>query len=101
MMLMHQRYTFRVEYHKGSTLLIADTLSRAPLLTTAHNPTHDEMVYRVDFEADNPDLSGFHDATLQDIKAAALTDPEQVEVQALIITGWPTNKTSVPDLAKP
>ena len=71
MMLILQRYTFRVEYRKGSTLLIADTLSRAPLPTTAHNPVHDEMVYRVDFEADNPDLSGFHDATLQDIRAAA------------------------------
>ncbi len=100
-MQMLQRHTFRVEYHKGSTLLIADTLCRAPLLTTVYNPTHQEMVYRVDFEADNPDLSGFHDATLQDIKATALTDPEQVEVQALITTGWPTNKSSVPDLAKP
>ena len=99
MMLILQRYTFRVEYRKGSTLLIADTLSRAPLRTTAHNPVHNEMVYRVDFEADNPDLSGFHDATLQDIRAAALTDPEQIEVQALVTTGWPASKASVPDLA--
>ena len=29
------------------------------------------------------------------------TDPEQIEVQALVTTGWPASKTSVPDLAKP
>ena len=36
MMLSLQRYTFHVEYQKGSTLHITDTLSRAPLLTTSH-----------------------------------------------------------------
>ena len=97
MMLLLQCYAFTVEYRKGPTLHIADTLSRAPLPTTTHNPVHDEMVYRVDLEADNPDLSGFHDATLQDIKAAALTDPEQIELQALVTSGWPANKVSVPD----
>ena len=34
MMITLQRYTFHVEYHKGTTLHIADTLSRAPLLKT-------------------------------------------------------------------
>jgi hypothetical protein len=85
-----------VEYHKGSTLLLADTLSRAPLPATTHKPVHNEMVYRVDFEADNPDLSGFQDATLQEIRAAALTDTEQIEVQALVESGWPAQKVSVP-----
>ena len=101
MMLALQRYTFKVEYHKGSTLLIADTLSRAPLPTSSHKPVHDEMVYRVEIEADTPDLSGFQDATLQDIRATAVTDPELIEIQALIESGWPTPKTSVPQLARP
>ena len=100
MMLAVQRYTFKVEYRKGSTLLIADTLSHAPLPITSHKPVHDEMVYRVEFEGNKPDLSGFHDATLQDIKAAALTDPELIEVQALVESGWPARKTSVPYLAR-
>ena len=71
MMLTLQRYTFKVEYCKGSTLLIADTLSCAPLPITSPKPVHDEMVYRVEFEGNKPDLSGLHDPTLQDIKAAA------------------------------
>ncbi|CAB4011729.1 Hypothetical predicted protein [Paramuricea clavata] len=53
------------------------------------------MVYRVDFEADNPDLSCFQDATLQEIRAAVLTDPEKIEVQALVESGWPAQKVSV------
>ena len=96
MMPTLQRYTFKVEYHKGSTLLIADALSRAPLPTSSHKPVHDEMVYHVKLEADTPDLSGFQDRTLQDIRATAVTDPELTEVQALIESGRPT---SVPQLA--
>ncbi|CAB4038220.1 Hypothetical predicted protein, partial [Paramuricea clavata] len=99
MMVTLQRYTFKVEYHKGSTLLLADTLSRAPLPATTHKPVHNEMVYRVDFEADNPELSGFQDA-LQEIRAAALTDPKQIEVQALVESGWPAQKISVPVAAQ-
>ena len=45
MMLALQRYSFHVEYHKGSSLLIADTLSRDPLPTTSHKTVHEELVY--------------------------------------------------------
>jgi len=67
MMLTLQRYLFQVEYRKGSSLLIADTLSRAPLPETTHKGVHDELVYRVEFEGNNPELSGFQDATVQEI----------------------------------
>ena len=63
-MLTLQRYSFTVEYRKGSSLLIADTLSRAPLPETTHGHLHDELVYRVEFEDNNPELSGFQDATV-------------------------------------
>ena len=78
MILTLQRYTFRVEYRKGSSLHIADTFSRAPLPTTSHKPVRDELVYRVQFVSINPDLSGFYDATLQDIRTAASQDPEHL-----------------------
>ena len=54
MMLTLQRYTFTVEYRKGSTLHIADTLSRAPLPITSHKQVQDELVYRVELEAEHP-----------------------------------------------
>ena len=100
-MLTLQRYTFRVEYHKGSSLHIADTLSRAPLPTTSHKPVHDELVYRVHFESLYLDLSGFYDATLQDIRTAASQDPEQIILHSLIGMGWPDDKAAVPELARP
>ena len=86
-MLMFQCYTFTVEYRKGSTLHIADTLSRAPLPITSHKQVQDELVYRLELEAELPDLSGFQDATLQEIRVAALTDPEQRTLRSLVEAG--------------
>lgn len=101
MMLTLQRYTFTVEYRKGPTLLIADTLSQAPLPITSHKQVHDELVYRVELEAEHPKLSGFQDATLQEIRVAALTDPEQTTLRSLVEAGWPNDKAAVPELARP
>jgi len=101
MMLALQRYTFHVEYHKGSALHIADTLSQAPLPITSHKQLHDHLVYRVEFESNNPDLSGFQDNTLRDIRTAARTDPEQIILQSLISRGWPNDKAAVSELARP
>ena len=101
MMLSLQRYTFTVVYQKGSSLHLADTLSRAPLPTTLHKQLYDEMVYRVEFEAVKPDLSYFQDATLQDIRTAASSDPELTLLSSLVESGWPHDKPAVPSLAKP
>ena len=101
MMLTLQRYSFQVEYRKGSSLLIADTLSRAPLPETTHKGVHDELVYRVEFEGNNPELSGFQDATVQEIRTEANTDPEQKALRTLIETGWPNDKAAVPVLVHP
>lgn len=84
MMLSLQRYSFCVEYYKGVSLHIADTLSQAPLSTTSHKQMHDEFVYRTELEFNSPDLSGFQDATLQDIRAASSTDPELVVLRRFI-----------------
>ena len=101
MMLTLQRYTFTVEYCKGSTLHIAKTLSRAPLPITSHKQDQDELVYRVELEAEHPDLSGFQDATLQEIRVAALTDPRERALQSLVEDGWPNNQPAVPELERP
>lgn len=87
MILALQRYSFDVEYRKGSSLHIADTLSQAPLPTTSHKQAHDELVYRVKFESTTPDLSGFQDATPRDIRAAASSDPENIALHPLVLTG--------------
>ena len=101
MILALQWYSFRVEYLKGFSVHIADTLSQAPLPTTSHKQVHDELVYRVEFESTTPQLSGFQYATLQDIRAAASSDPKQIALHALVLTGWPNDKLAVPELALP
>ena len=101
MMLTLQRYSFTVEYREGSSLLIADTLSRAPLPETTHGHLHDELVYRVEFEDNNPELSNFQDATIQEIRTEASTDPEQIALRTFVETGWPNDKASVPVLIHP
>ena len=101
MMLSLQRYTFNVEYCTGSSLLIADTLSRAPLPTSSHQKLRDELVFLVELETTKPDLSRFRDATLQDIRTAASSDPELMLLSSLIQSGWPHNKSRVPPLAQP
>ena len=41
----------------------------------------------MEFESNNPDLSAFHDATLQDIRTGASTDPEQTIPPLYLIQG--------------
>ena len=93
MMLTLQRYLFSVEYRKGSSLHIADTVSRAPLLETTHGRIHDELVYRVEFEENSPELSDLKYPTVQEIRAEASTDPEQRALRTFIETGWPNYHT--------
>ena len=50
MMLSLQRYSFRMEYHKGALLHIADALLRAPLSAKSHRQVHDGLVYRTELE---------------------------------------------------
>ena len=82
------------EYRKGSSLHIADSLSRTPLATTFHKQVHDEVAYRVEFESTTPDLPGFRDTTLRYIRAAASLDPDQIALHS-----WPNEVVAV--LAQP
>ena len=95
MMLSLQRYTFNVEYRKGSSLLIAYTLSRAPLPTSSHKQLKDELVFRVELETTNPDLSLFQHTTLQDIKTATSSDSELMLLSSIIQSSWPHNMSRV------
>ncbi|XP_044181741.1 uncharacterized protein K02A2.6-like [Acropora millepora] len=58
-------------------------------------------LYRVEFENNNPELSGFQDATVQEIRTEASTDPEQKALRTFVETGWPNDKASVPVLIHP
>ncbi|CAH3019332.1 unnamed protein product [Porites evermanni] len=93
MILALQWYSFRVEYQKGFSIHIADTLSQAPLPTTSHKQVHDDPLHLT--------FPTFQDATFQDIRAAASSDPKQIALHPLVLTGWPNDKLAVPELALP
>lgn len=63
--------------------------------------TVNELVYRVEFERDFADLSGFSDITVQDIRLPAATDREQTELRTLVELGWRTDRASVHESVRP
>ena len=66
----------------------------------SHEPVN-YLVYRVQFQHDHPDLLGFSDVTLQDIRIAAATNREQTELRTLMESGWPTDKASATESVRP
>jgi len=93
MLMRLQRYQFTIQYKKGTTLHIADTLSR----TALPNPTHAKItgfeVFRLELENSYND----HNPRLTDVREQLLTtetqkDPTLTNLQHTITHGWPENK---------
>jgi transposase InsO family protein len=87
LLLRTQKYDFSLEYRPGSSIPIADALSRAPLGT---QPEQDiETVSNLTFSAINDSrLSEIRDATEQDESLRMLRD--------VVVKGWPQNKATLP-----
>lgn len=100
-MLRLQRYSFRVVYKPGASLVLADTLSRAPVSSQYHEAAHEDFVYRTELESDIPDMSQFQDCTLDQIQSHARNDPQYLILRPLVANGWPDSKAQVPPLARP
>ena len=100
-----QRWSSEVKYNKGAQRVIADTLSRAllPQLSTANLSR--EQIFRVDLEAMALDNSGISKVTRENLKkqTAMHMDPalQKLHASLLIMTSWPTVKTSVDPLVRP
>ena len=92
MMMRLQRYNIKVSYKKGTSLLLADTLSRAPLPTTNDSKQTNFEVFRTDIDnhPDNPRISS---QTLADIKASTANDPTMCTLNKIIINDWPSQKS--------
>ena len=100
MMMRLQRYNIKVSYKKGTSLLLADTLSRAPLPTTNDSKQTNFEVFRTDIDnhPDNPRISS---QTLADIKASTANDPTMCTLNKIIINGWPSQKSQLPKNLQP
>ena len=92
-----QRYSVRVVHRKGSSLVLANTLPRAPLnITNDASPTNFDLfrasVERQDLQPDTHLTS----ATAKAMRHATKTDPSMQQLVQMVTTGWPSSKASLP-----
>ena len=92
MMLKLQPYDFQLKHVKGKDLGLADCLSRFPVEKGSKLLDDELMVCRVECVGRNK-----HDEWLNATRA----DNVLVMVRKFIISGWPDEKSEVPDLVKP
>ena len=93
-----QRWSFDVSYRKETQQIIADTLSRAPLPLLSTANLSGEHIFRVELETMALDNSGISSVTLENLWAQTALDLVLQKLSLLIMTGWPTAKTSVDPL---
>ena len=96
MLLKLQRYTFTVVYWKGSTMWLADTLSRAalPSVTAVQVPKLEIFMTELEATTNKPDRVVDH--TFQLIRRATVEDAILSHIVPYIVHGWPEDKSELP-----
>ena len=79
---------------------MADTLSRAPLPQLSTADLSGEQIFRVELEAMALDNFGISKVTQETLQEQTAMDPALQKLSLLIMTGWPTVKTSVDPLVR-
>lgn len=95
MMLQLQRYKIHVVYKKGSTLHVADTLSRATLSHQNDSDEPDFNIFRIELEHDVPSNEGLTSLTLLQLRVQTLKDDDMQLLAKTIVTGWPSSKDNL------
>ena len=98
MMLFLQPYNFIVVYRKGSSLHLADTLSRVTCQDDAATPSIPEtfQVLRVHLSHLNPTSPSFTDETREQLRRATASCQDMQLLQQYILHGWPPTKQHLP-----
>ena len=91
MLLRAQRYDIRLQHHAGTSIPVADTLSRAPL--PDDTPAHVEVVH-------NLSMTPVKDALLAQIKTETQSDKSLCMLMSTIMKGWPDRRDDVPSEAR-
>ena len=93
MLMRLQRYQFSLQYKKGTSLHIADTLSRAALPTPVHAKVTGFEVFRLELEhSENDHNPRLTDITEELLKSETKKDHTLTDLEQTIISGWPDNK---------
>ena len=93
MTMVLQRYSFNVIYKRGSSLYIADTLSRSYLSGQTEYKTNDFEVFRLEvvgaYQENHPNFR--HDTELK-LKSETHKDENMRKLIYVILNGWPQTK---------
>ena len=98
MMLFLQSYNFTLVHRKGSSLHLADTLSRAPCQDAAATPSIPETfrVFRVHLSRLDPTSPALTDATREELRRATASCQDMQLLEQYILHGWPPTKQHLP-----
>ena len=96
MMMRMQPYTVNMVYQPGSQLIIADTLSRAPLPVSASSNEHDDFS-----QVNNLQWTPVKQERLTEIERATDKDNVMMKLKARITTGWPEKLADLEPELKP
>ena len=93
MLMRLQRYQFSLQYKKGTSFHIADTLSRAALPTPVQAKVTGFEVFRLELEhSDNDHNPRLTDVTEELLKSETKKDQTLTDLQQTITSGWPDDK---------
>lgn len=101
MLLRLQEYDLDIVYKKGTTLHIADYLSRNFLPETQGSHFQDgESVFETEVDVNLAESSSFEPQLITKIREESEKDPAIQELKTMILTGWPNCKEKVPESIK-
>ena len=95
-MLRLQKYQLTVKYHRGKTLKLADTLSRA-FLPEVNTTDFTEELASIDHRATLP----VSEARWMQVNKESADDAVMSELRTVILNGWPEMRAEVPESLKP
>ena len=100
MMLRLQNYHFTVQYKKGKEFFVADTLSRAALSDGPESPsgmTQEYDVFRMDLTHMDLSPNLVKPGTMNQIREETEKGPSLMTQNKVVLGGWASQKSEVPD----
>ena len=97
LMMRLMQYDVEIKYRHGLEMYLADTLSRAYLLQTPTPGKSDEEVERIH----SMNFLPVSEPQIQEIRQETANDPVLQSLKAVILTGWPSERESLPSALHP
>ena len=101
MMMQLQRYRFKLSYRRGTSLHLADTLSRAALHTPVLAKVTGFDVFRLELADGEEHNPGLTNDTENRLRTETRTDSTLSVLYTVITEGWHEDRNQVPEMLRP